>query len=266
MTSGRAILYASTVSAIGLGVKSAMMPGLLPIQVAAGAAVGFGAVIMAGVLEPRLGMFADVLNRGEENPEAPRVALTFDDGPSQPTTPKVLDLLAEADAKATFFAIGKKLVGEGKVLARRACDAGHAIACHGFAHDRLFALRGHDRVREDLLAALSAIEDATGKRTTLFRPPIGHTNPTIARVAEELGLTIVGFSVRGYDGTAAARADRVRRRVVSGLEDGAIVLLHDGAERDDYTPTILDVLPDVLSAMQAKKLAGVTVEAFVAPE
>jgi peptidoglycan/xylan/chitin deacetylase (PgdA/CDA1 family) len=265
MTSGRAILYASTVSAIGLGVKSAMMPGLLPIQVAAGAAVGFGAVIMAGVLEPRLGMFADVLNRGELQPDAPRVALTFDDGPSA-TTPKVLDLLADANVHATFFAIGKKLTAEGKQLARRASEAGHAIACHGFAHDRLFALRGHDRVREDLLAALAAIEDATGKRTTLFRPPIGHTNPTIARVAEELGLTIVGFSVRGYDGTAAARADRVRRRVISGLEDGAIVLLHDGAERDDFTPTILDVLPEVLAAMKAKKLAGVTVEAFVAAE
>ncbi|MGZ3420073.1 MAG: polysaccharide deacetylase family protein, partial [Polyangiales bacterium] len=234
MTSGRAILYASTVGAVGLGVKSAMMPGVMPIHVAAGAAVGFASVIMAGVLEPRLGMFADVLNHGDEHPEAPRVALTFDDGPSLQTTPQVLDLLEESGAKATFFAIGKKLAGEGKALARRAREAGHAIACHGFAHDRLFALRGHKRVREDLLAALAAIEDATGARTTLFRPPIGHTNPTIARVAEELGLTIVGFSVRGYDGTSRARADRVRHRVISGLSDGAIVLLHDGAERDDF--------------------------------
>jgi peptidoglycan/xylan/chitin deacetylase (PgdA/CDA1 family) len=266
VTSGRAILYASTIGAVGLGVKSAMMPGVLPIQVAAGAAVGFASVIMAGVLEPRLGMFAEVLNRGDENPEAPRVALTFDDGPSPATTPQVLDLLEESGAKATFFAIGKKLTGEGKTLARRARDAGHAIACHGFAHDRFFALRGHQRVRDDLLAALAAIEDATGARTTLFRPPIGHTNPTIARVAEELGLTIVGFSVRGYDGTAAARAERVRRRVIGGLEDGAIVLLHDGAERDDVTPTILDVLPDVLAAMKAKNLAGVTVDAFVDTE
>lgn len=262
MTLGRALLYASTVGAIGLGARS-VARGPLPAPIVAGAFVGFSTVVMAGVLEPRLAMFADVINAAEPEPEAPRVALTFDDGPSVATTPRVLDLLAEAGAAATFFVIGRKLTGEGAAIVRRAHAAGHAIACHSFAHDRLFALRGPRRVRADLEQALSVIEDVTGTRTTLFRPPIGHTNPTIARVAEELGLTMVGFSVRAYDGRAGAIPEVVVNRVVRGLADGAIVLLHDAAEREDYTPVAPTILPGILAAMKERGLAGVTVDALL---
>jgi peptidoglycan/xylan/chitin deacetylase (PgdA/CDA1 family) len=220
---------------------------------------------MAGVLEPRLAMFTDVINRGEPHREAPRVALTFDDGPSLEHTPRVLDALAEHDARATFFVIGKKLEGERAKLARRVHDAGHAIGCHSFEHDRLFALRGTKRVRDDLLRALKTIQDVTGAATHLFRPPIGHTNPTIARVAEELDLDVIGFSVRGYDGTASSRAEKVRERVISGLADGAIVLLHDGAEREDFTPVAPSVLPAILAAMQEFGLRGVTVNTLLQP-
>lgn len=262
MTPGRALLYGTCVGAVGLGVRS-VTRGAVPMELAAGALVAFSGVIMAGVLEPRLSMFADVLNRGAPCPEAPRVALTFDDGPSLEHTPRVLDALAEADAKATFFVIGNKLEGARKLLARRAHEAGHAIGCHSYGHDRLFALRSARHVREDLRHALAAIEDTTGAATTLFRPPIGHTNPTIAAVAEELELSVIGFSVRGYDGTARADRDRVQRRVLEGLADGAIVLLHDAAERDDFAPVAPSVLGDVLTAMKTRGLSGVRVDALL---
>lgn len=264
MTLGRALLYASTVGAIGLGARSAIR-GPVPAPVVAGAFLGFSTVVMAGVLEPRLGMFADVVNEGDEHPTAPRVALTFDDGPSEKTTPRVLDLLGEAGVRATFFVIGRKLVGEGAAIARRAVAEGHAVACHSFAHDRLFALRGPERVRDDLVRALATIEDVTGARTTLFRPPIGHTNPTIARVADELGLVLVGFSVRAYDGRAGALPEVVVGRVVRGLDDGAIVLLHDASEREDFTPVAPEILPGILAAMRERGLAGVTVDALLDP-
>ena len=262
MRTGRGLLYLSAVSGIALGIRSVTKGAVSP-EIAAGAAVTFASVIMAGVLEPRLAMFADVINRGEPSPEAPRVALTFDDGPSLEHTPRILDALAEADAHATFFVIGKKLEGERGKLVRRMREAGHAIGCHSFGHDRLFALRSETRVRDDLLRALNTIEDVTGESTSLFRPPIGHTNPTIARVAEELNLDVIGFSVRGYDGTSRANADKVRGRVISGLRDGAIVLLHDGAERDDFTPIAPEILPTVLLAMHERRLAGVTVDAML---
>lgn len=262
LTSGRALLYGSSACAIGLGVRSAMH-GAVPLSVAGGAIVGFSAVVLAGVFELRLGMFVDAVNAGEPNPEAPRVALTFDDGPSQKTTPRVLDALAEANAQATFFVIGKKLDAEGKALVRRAHEAGHAIGCHSFAHDRLFAMRSARRVKEDLQRALSTLEDALGDKTHLFRPPIGHTNPSIARVVEELELTVVGYSVRGYDGMASAQVDRVRERVIAGLKDGAIVLLHDAAEREDFSPAAPEALPAILAAMQEKKLAAVNVDTLL---
>ncbi|MBI2391401.1 MAG: polysaccharide deacetylase family protein [Deltaproteobacteria bacterium] len=264
MTPGRALLYATSVGAIGLGVRS-VTRGAVPVEVAAGAVVAFASVVMAGVVEPRLGMFADVVNRGEPRPDAPRLALTFDDGPSLEHTPRVLDALAAAGARATFFVIGRKLEGERARLVRRAHDEGHAIGCHGHAHDRLFALRSARRVRDDLKTALAAIADVTGSATSLFRPPIGHTNPTIASVAEELDLDIIGFSVRGYDGTARADEAKVRARLISGLADGAIALLHDGAERDDFTPVAPAILPDVLGAMRDAGIAGVTVSELIAP-
>jgi peptidoglycan/xylan/chitin deacetylase (PgdA/CDA1 family) len=141
---------------------------------------------------------------------------------------------------------------------------GHVVGCHSFAHDRLFALRGERTVREDLLRALASIEDATGKGTKLFRPPIGHTNPIIARVAEELGLLVVGFSVRALDGVRSARAESVARRVTSGLSDGAIVLMHDASEREDFTPAGPEALPPILEAMRARSLEGVTVPVLLA--
>jgi peptidoglycan/xylan/chitin deacetylase (PgdA/CDA1 family) len=260
---GRQLLYAGAISGIGLGVRS-VVGQPLPMSVVAIASATFTAIVLAGVLEPRLGMFADVVVRGERNRVTPRVALTFDDGPSLETTPRVLDLLDEAGAKATFFVVGRKLEGERKNIARDAVARGHAVACHSYAHDRLFALRSETYVRQDLAKALLTIEDAVGVPTKLFRPPIGHTNPTIARVAEELGLTIDGFSVRGYDGLASARPAKVARRIVSGLRDGAIALLHDGAERDDFTPAAPEALPRILEVMAARELVSVTVPQLLA--
>ena len=264
MRVGRQLLYAGAISGIGLGVRS-IVGQPLPLSVVAVASATFTAIVLAGVFEPRLGMYADVLVRGEPCREAPRVALTFDDGPSLQTTPRVLDLLDEASAKATFFVVGRKLDDARKKIARDAVSRGHALACHSFSHHRLYALRSEKFVRDDVTRALRSIEDAVSTPTKLFRPPIGHTNPTIARVADELGLTIVGFSVRGYDGLSTARADKVARRVVSGLEDGAIALMHDGAERDDFVPVAPDALPRILEVMRARGLAGVTIPQLLAP-
>lgn len=263
MRVGRQILYASTIGAIGLAVKSVVdQPVPLPIVAAASAA--FGAVVLAGVFEPRLAMYVDVVVRGEPSPDAPRVALTFDDGPSTDSTPRVLDALDAAGAKGTFFVVGRKLDAERKAIARAASERGHVVGCHSFAHDRLFALRGESRVRDDLRRALSTIEDAIGIRTALFRPPIGHTNPIIARVAEELGLVVVGFSVRALDGVRSANVERVVRRVERGLDDGAIVLMHDAAEREDFSPVAPDALPKILTTMKTRHLSAVTIPEMIA--
>jgi peptidoglycan/xylan/chitin deacetylase (PgdA/CDA1 family) len=176
----------------------------------------------------------------------------------------VLDALDEADAKGTFFVIGRKLEGEGLAIARDAMSRGHELACHSHAHDRLFALRGRRRVKEDLTRAVGVLGDRLGVRPRWFRPPVLHTNPIIAEVAEELGLRIVAYSTRGYDGTARARGDRVVARVLDGACDGAIALLHDAAEREDFEPLAPSILPTILAGVSAQKLRSVTLSDLLA--
>jgi peptidoglycan/xylan/chitin deacetylase (PgdA/CDA1 family) len=102
-------------------------------------------------------------------------------------------------------------------------------------------------------------------RPTLFRPPVGLTSPRIAHALEHFDLVVVGWSARGLDGLASARPDRVAGRVIRGLEEGAIVLLHDAAERDDHAPAGVAALPRILSAMRDKDLDGVRLDAWIAP-
>jgi peptidoglycan/xylan/chitin deacetylase (PgdA/CDA1 family) len=258
----RILLWVSTIGAIALAVRAiAFAP--LPPALAVLLLCAYLALVLCGVFFMRLQMFADVFWRGAEG--ARGVALTFDDGPSPEHTPRVLELLAAAGARATFFVIGRKADAHPE-LVRAIADAGHAIGVHGYQHDRLFSMRRPAYVRTDLARAVRTIEEITGQRPVLFRPPIGHTNAIIAKEAAALELELVGWSVRALDGTAGARAERVAERVVAGLRDGAVVLLHDAAERDDRTPASVEALPRILDAMRERGLAAVRVDAWMDEE
>jgi peptidoglycan/xylan/chitin deacetylase (PgdA/CDA1 family) len=255
---GRVLLYAATAAALALVARSIVL-GPIPLVLASLALAAYLAIVLAGVLSPRLEMFADVTWRGPEG--ARGVALTFDDGPSPEHTPRVLELLDRAKVRATFFVIGHKAERHPE-LVRAIAARGHAIGVHGHAHARLFSLWSYGAVRADLERATAALEAITGERPALFRPPIGHTNPRIAKAARELELEIVGWSVRALDGLARAKSDEVARRVARGLDDGAIVLLHDAAERDDHVPASLAALPRILEVMRDRRLEGVRVDAW----
>ena len=262
MPIGRVLLYTASIGALALVARSIAI-GPVPMLVAAIAITAYVAIILCGVFFLRLGMFVDVIARGPE--DARGVALTFDDGPSPASTPKILDLLDEAKVKATFFVIGKK-AEEHPELVREILDRGHAVAMHSYAHHRLFSLKSARYVRDDLRRASRVLEEITGERPVLFRPPIGHTNPTIARVVKEMGLEVVGWSVRALDGVAAADPKKVAARVKRGLCDGAIVLMHDAAEREDREPASVAALPAILAAMSAKNLPGVRVDEWLTGE
>jgi peptidoglycan/xylan/chitin deacetylase (PgdA/CDA1 family) len=255
----RVFLYVATAGALSLIGRSLIL-GPVPLAIAVGAFVAYVALIGCGVAFLRLGMFVDVIWRGPR--EARGVALTFDDGPSPEHTPRVLDLLDGAGVKATFFVLGKK-AADHPDLVREIAARGHTLGVHGFVHDRFLSLRKPDTVGDDLAEAIATVEAITGVRPTLFRPPVGLTSPRIARALEWFDLVVVGWTVRGLDGVRSAKADRVAARVVPKLADGAIVLLHDAAERDDYRPASLDALPRILAAMRAKDLEGVGLDAWI---
>lgn len=262
MPLSRILLYVGTAGALSLIGRSLIL-GPIPLWVAIAAFVAYVALIGCGVAFLRLGMFVDVVWRGPR--EARGVALTFDDGPSPEHTPQVLDLLDEAGVKATFFVIGKKAAAHPE-LVRDMVARGHAVGIHGHVHDRLLTLRSPETVGDDLAEAIATIEGITGVRPTMFRPPVGLTSPRVARALEWFDLVVVGWSVRGLDGVRSARPERVAERVVPKLEDGAIVLLHDAAERDDFRPASLLALPRILGAMRNKDLEGVRLDAWIAAE
>jgi len=210
-----------------------------------GLAVLFGylSVLLAGVMSPQLAMFAPVLLRTDNT--LPEVALTFDDGPDPVSTREVLATLARFHAHATFFVLGEKVRAAPDVL-REIAKAGHAIGIHADWHDRLFSLRHPNRIVTDIERARDAVAAVTGQRPSLFRPPLGHISPRTAVAAQRLGLTLVGWSVRSRDGLASTTAETVLRRVRAGLRPGAIVLLHDAAERGQHTPASVEALPRIL--------------------
>jgi peptidoglycan/xylan/chitin deacetylase (PgdA/CDA1 family) len=255
----RLALYAATAGLLGMtGYTLAARPPPLPW--AALALAAYVGLVLGGVLVLRWRVFVDAVigaPRGERG-----VALTFDDGPHPRWTPRVLDVLAERGAHATFFLVGRKAERYPEVVLR-ILERGHAVGLHSYAHDRLFALRGERRVKEDLERGMAVLQKITGRRPRLFRPPIGHTNPAIARAVDSLDLVVVGWTIAGRDGVARARPEAVAARVRRDLRDGVIVLLHDAPEHGDREPAGLRALPAIIDAIFAERLQIVPVSRWV---
>ncbi len=258
----RLALWLTSLLGIGLGV--AAVGGAPPsLALAVSALVVHASLATTGVLLPGLRMFGEVYTRGSSG--RPEVALTFDDGPHPESTRRVLEILREHGARATFFVLGSKALRYPEVV-REIATAGHVVGVHGHEHDRRYALRPARFVARDLERARAAIEAATGVRPTLFRPPVGFVSPSVAVAAERAGLVLVGWSARTLDGLRSSRPERVLARATAALENGAVLVLHDAAERDDHVPASLSVLGELLERLRARGLHAVTVDALRRPD
>jgi peptidoglycan/xylan/chitin deacetylase (PgdA/CDA1 family) len=213
------------------------------------------ALATLGVLLPGLRVFSDPLCRGASGRAL--VALTFDDGPDPVTTRAVLELLQRRGAKATFFVLGEKVVSASDVISE-ILAGGHELGLHGYAHDRLYALRSRSRVAADIRRVREVVERVAGRPVAWFRPPVGFVSPEIAAAVRREGVTLVGWSVRALDGRASATPPGVLARVTARLRDGAIVLLHDASERGDREPASLSVLGALLDELERRGLRAVT--------
>lgn len=153
------------------------------------------------------------------------VALTFDDGPHAEGTPAVLDLLARARYRATFFLIGEQ-VERRPELAREIVAQGHLAAVHGYRH-RLQTRLSADQLRADLERALQTIEGATGVRPRHHRPPYGVYSPAGLRLVTGFGLKPLLWSRWGKDWRKFTTPQRIAARATRSLRAGDVILLHD---------------------------------------
>jgi peptidoglycan/xylan/chitin deacetylase (PgdA/CDA1 family) len=157
-----------------------------------------------------------------------QIALTYDDGPNDPHTLKLLDVLAKHGVRATFFMIGR-YVQQRPDIARAVAQTGHIIGNHTFAHP-LLIFKPEAQTRSQLVDCRQALEDAVGKHSNLFRPPFGGRRPATLRIACELGLQTVMWNVTGYDWNAPPAAV-IEKRVARQMRGGDVILLHDGGHR-----------------------------------
>jgi peptidoglycan-N-acetylglucosamine deacetylase len=200
--------------------------------VSAGLLTGVAAASYAYAAQwPTSQLFGRTLIAGSDTHE---VALTFDDGPNDPYTQQLLDLLAHHKVRATFFLMGDYVL-QRPDIARAIHQAGHLLGNHTVTHPSLM-WKSPARVREELLTCSAIIEDATGEAVKYFRPPFGARRPDVLRTVAELGMKPVMWNITAHDWDAIdaeALAARVQTGIQRNLRRGCSsnVLLHDGGHR-----------------------------------
>lgn len=176
----------------------------------------------------RSGVYVRALCRKRTDRRA--VALTFDDGVDGEWTPRVLDMLQRHGVEATFFLIGERAERHPD-LVQRMVNEGHLVGNHSYRHGGCFPLLSRRKMVEELRRTDEVLSGSTGRPVTLFRPPFGVTNPTVAWVVKKFGYRTVGWSIRSLD--TMGRPSRVVRRIARRLKPGAVILLHDDRPDSD---------------------------------
>ena len=166
------------------------------------------------------------------------ILFTFDDGPDQDLTPKILDRLKLHDTKAIFFVVGEKIGNSPKIFDRIVAE-GHIIGNHTFSHPNKI-ITSATEYRKELLKCTEVIKNRTGKEPTLARPPLGMSYTNL-KVAIAMQLKIVLWSIEGGEwGRYKASSDEeIAQRLKKELKKQDILLLHDNNAK---TVHILDVI------------------------
>ena len=179
------------------------------------------------------------------------VALTFDDGPSPATTPRLLDILKEQGVPATFFELGS-LVRRNAWITRRALMEGHEIASHTMWHQNLARL-SLSAAQADVAEANAAFIEAIGYVPELVRPPYGSVN---GETWQALNATMITWSVDTLD-WKYRNTDSIVSNLVNQISDGGIVLMHD------IHATSVDAVPTVIVKLREMGYEFVTVSELI---
>jgi peptidoglycan/xylan/chitin deacetylase (PgdA/CDA1 family) len=203
----------------------------------------YGVLGFAGATSLGIGGFAyashwptsQIFGRTLIAPRSPgQLALTFDDGPNPAWTPRLLDVLAEHNMRATFFMVGKFAKAE-RELARRVVAAGHLIGNHTWSHPDLSRAREAD-VLDELTRTNDLLAQVTGKAIRYFRPPFGARRPYVLKLARQLGLVPVTWNAMTSDWEEPS-ADKIAQSLFAKVDSNqrrgyaSNIVLHDGGHR-----------------------------------
>ncbi len=188
--------------------------------------------------------------------EKPYVAITFDDGPHPTLTPQVLDIFKKHGARATFFVLGRSATDNRSILARAAAE-GHEIGVHSWSHINM-CHSGDALIQSEFDRSIRVIEQATGYRPWLMRPPYGSTNPRLVNMMyTRYGMPSIIWDVDTSDWRRPG-VQKVIRSAVDGAKPGSIILLHD------IHPTTLAAVEEIVTGLQERGFQLVTVSQLLA--
>ena len=198
------------------------------------------------------------------NRRCKQIALTFDDGPNEPFTSQILDILRQHDIRATFFMLGQNAKRFTNVC-QRIRKEGHIIGNHSYCHSRWLALKRGQKIAQELELAQEAIYKASGVKPKLFRPPYGFWTPWMLRTAEKLGFTIIIWDNMTNDWESSKEADGISNAILRRTKPGAIIVLHDGRDtRQGYDRTsLLQALPIIIASLKRQGYQFVTVPQLI---
>lgn len=180
-----------------------------------------------------------------------RVYLTFDDGPDPEWTPRVLDVLADAGVKATFFAVGQQ-AQRSPDLMRRVHAAGHAIGNHTYSHRHPWFMLQR-AARAQVRDGANALGDVLGVAPRLYRPPHGRQRACMSDEAQRCGERVVLWDVSAIDWGPMGSADNIEKRLAA-VRGGDIVLMHDGRNQHNRPDQLLQILPLFLRKLSDRGL------------
>lgn len=200
------------------------------------------------VVQIRWNYFIKAYNKGYKKGQ---IALTFDDGPNSETA-MILDILKEENVPAAFFCIGKNVIAN-PLLILRMHDEGHIIGNHSQYHTHSFDWMSANRMLAEIEECNDSVQQVTGFRPNLFRPPYGVTNPNLARAVRRSGMKTIGWSLRSYD-TVIRQPEKLKARILGKLKDGDIILLHDSV------PATREILTDLIHEARKKGFTFVRID------
>jgi len=177
-----------------------------------------------------------------------RVALTFDDGPDPEWTPRVLEALASAGVRATFFLVGER-AARAPATTRAIVAAGHEVASHGWSHTSLW-LCGPRRTDEEIGRARAMLGELAGTAPTLFRPPWGMVNAAMFSALRRHRQRCVFWSIQP-EGLRPAPAETQVAHVLRRAHPGAIVDLHDAEGTPGAPRRLCQALPGMIEGLAA---------------